>query len=144
MIFLFRFTSLSRLFQLICDEPISSLGGNEKPPIKTTSQTRTQNLACFTSAQTHIRHSIEILHQENISVKSHFFREKLGFAGVNLFFLFLLQNIDCGYPLEPLQRGCSHLYPQSLFWSKNEKNIKTLLKIFNFYNLNSSHTLAYK
>ena len=26
---------------------------------------------------------------------------KLGYAGVYLFFLFLLQNIDCGYSLEP-------------------------------------------
>ena len=27
----------------------------------------------------------------------HFYIEKLGNTGVNLFFLFLLQNIDCGY-----------------------------------------------
>ena len=26
---------------------------------------------------------------------------KLGYAGVSLFFLFLPQNIDCGYSLEP-------------------------------------------
>ena len=26
---------------------------------------------------------------------------KLGFTGVYIFFLFLLQNIDCGYSLEP-------------------------------------------
>ena len=35
-------------------------------------------------------------------------------AGVYLFFLFLLQNIDCGYSLEPT------IY----VLSKNEKNIK--------------------
>ena len=29
------------------------------------------------------------------------FIAKLGYAGVYLFFLFLLQNIDCGYSLEP-------------------------------------------
>ena len=29
----------------------------------------------------------------------HFYVEKLGYAGVYLFFLFLLQNIDCGYSL---------------------------------------------
>ena len=52
---------------------------------------------------------------------------KLGFVGVYLFFLFLLQNIDCGYSLEP---------PRFYVLSKNKKNIKTfLLKIFNFYNL---------
>ena len=59
------------------------------------------------------------------------------------FFLFLLQNIDCGYSLEPPHRGgsneypqsmfCgyslepphrggSNEYPQSMFWSKNKKN----------------------
>ena len=35
------------------------------------------------------------------SRKPHFYIVKLGFAGVYLFFLFLLQNIDCGYSLEP-------------------------------------------
>ena len=32
----------------------------------------------------------------------------MGFAGVYLFFLFLLQNIDCGYTLEPPCRGDSN------------------------------------
>ena len=45
----------------------------------------------------------------------HFYIEKLGFAGVYLFFLFLLQNIDCGYSLEPPRRGGSNGYPQSMF-----------------------------
>ena len=40
---------------------------------------------------------------------------KLGYAGVYLFFLFLLQNIDCGYSLEPPRRGGSSVYPQSMF-----------------------------
>ena len=40
---------------------------------------------------------------------------KLGYAGVYLFFLFLLHNIDCGYSLEPPQLGSSNLYPQSMF-----------------------------
>ena len=30
-------------------------------------------------------------------LKPHFYIAKLGFTGVYLFFLFLLQNIDCGY-----------------------------------------------
>ena len=34
-------------------------------------------------------------------LKPHFYIEKLGFVGVYLFFLLLLQNIDCGYSLEP-------------------------------------------
>ena len=33
-------------------------------------------------------------------LKPHFYIEKLGFAGV---FLFLLQNIDCGYSLENIK-----------------------------------------
>ena len=41
------------------------------------------------------------------------FIETLGYAGVNPFFLFLLQNIDCGYSLEPPRRGGSNVYPQS-------------------------------
>ena len=34
-------------------------------------------------------------------LEPHFYIVKLGFAGVYLFFLFLLQDIDCGYSLEP-------------------------------------------
>ena len=34
-------------------------------------------------------------------IEPHFYIAKLGYAGVYLFFLFLLQNIDCGYSLEP-------------------------------------------
>ena len=46
------------------------------------------------------------IHQENLSVscihlEPHFHIAKLGYGGVHLFFLFLLQNIDCGYSLEP-------------------------------------------
>ena len=48
-------------------------------------------------------------------LKPHFYIVKLGFAGVYLFFLFLLQNIDCGYTLEPPHRGGSNKYPQSMF-----------------------------
>ena len=47
----------------------------------------------------------------------HFYIVKLGFAGVYLFFLFVLQNIDFGYSLEPphRHRGGSNMYPQSMF-----------------------------
>ena len=37
-------------------------------------------------------------------------------------FLIFAQNIDCGYTLEPLRRGGSNEYPQSMFWRKNKKN----------------------
>ena len=44
----------------------------------------------------------------------------------NIFDIFLMfaQNIDCGYTLEPPRRGGSE-YPQSMFWSKNKKNMYT-------------------
>ena len=32
------------------------------------------------------------------------------------------QNIDCGYSLEPPQRGGSNEYSQSMFLSRNKKN----------------------
>ena len=57
-------------------------------------------------------------------IEPHFYMAKLEFAGVYLFFLYLLQNIDCGYSLEPPRRGGSNVYPQSTFWSKNKKNTK--------------------
>ena len=46
---------------------------------------------------------------------------------MNLFDIFHIfaQNIDCRYTLEPPQRGGSKEYPQSMFWSKNKKNMYT-------------------
>ena len=37
-------------------------------------------------------------------------------------FLISAQNIDCGYSLEPPNRGGSNEYPQSKVLSKNNKN----------------------
>ena len=37
-------------------------------------------------------------------------------------FLMLAQNIDCGYTLEPPNRGGFNKYPQSMFWIKNKEN----------------------
>ena len=48
-------------------------------------------------------------------LKPNFYIGKLRFAGIYLFFLFLLKNIDCGYSLEPPQRGGSNMYPQFMF-----------------------------
>ena len=39
-----------------------------------------------------------------------------------IFFIFLLKNIDCGYLLEPPQRGGSNKYPQSMVLSRSKKN----------------------
>ena len=38
-------------------------------------------------------------------------------------FLIFAQNIDCGYTLEPPHWGGSNEYLQSMFWSKNKKNM---------------------
>ena len=43
-------------------------------------------------------------------------------------FLISAQNIDCGYSLEPPQRGGSNEYPQSMFLSRNKKNNVYLCK----------------
>ena len=77
-------------------------------------------------------------------LEPHFYIEKLGYVGVYLFFLFLLQNIDCGYPLEPPRRGGSNVYPQSMFWSKNKKNIKSFpVKIFNFLQIRKNQCITW-
>ena len=60
-------------------------------------------------------------------LKPHFYIVKLGFTGVYIIFLFSAQNIDCGYSLEPPQRGGSNEYPQSMFLSRNMKNIRIFL-----------------
>ena len=48
-------------------------------------------------------------------------------------FLIFAQNIDCGYTLEPPRRGGSNEYPQSMFWSKNKKNMYTPANPIFFY-----------
>ena len=49
--------------------------------------------------------------------------------GATLLFLFLLENIDCGYSLETPQWGSSNKYPQSMFWAEINvwKNISFFL-----------------
>ena len=48
-------------------------------------------------------------------LKPHFYIVKLGFTGVYIIFLISVQNIDCGYSLEPPRRGGSNEYPKSMF-----------------------------
>ena len=65
-------------------------------------------------------------------LEPHFYIAKQGYAGVYLFFLFLLQNIDYGYSLEPPRRGSSNVYPQSMFRAKIRKISKFSAENFQF------------
>ena len=67
-------------------------------------------------------------------LKPHFYIVKLGFTGVYIIFLISAQNIDCGYSLEPPQRGGSNEYLQSMFLIRSMKNIRFFcLKILSFW-----------
>ena len=63
-------------------------------------------------------------HHENMPkynfdpLKPLFYVVKLGFTGVYINFLISVQNIDCGYSLEPPRRGGSNEYPQPMFWAE--------------------------
>ena len=65
---------------------------------------------------------------ENFTSKTDFFSNK----NSDSFHIFA-QNIDCGYLLEPAQRGGSNEYPQSMFLSKNMKNKVNLFKSQFYY-----------
>ena len=47
-----------------------------------------------------------------------FIQQNWGLQGYSLFFLFLQNNIDCGYSLEPPHKGSSNKYPQFMFWAE--------------------------
>ena len=54
---------------------------------------------------------------ENFTTKNWKFSDKNN----DIFFIFLLKNIDCGYSLEPPRRGGSNEYQQSMFLSRDKK-----------------------
>ena len=69
-----------------------------------------------TSVWKHKEYSITKTRLYNLDpIKPHFYIVKLGFTGVFIIFLLSAKNIDCGYSLEPLRRGGSNEYPQSMF-----------------------------
>ena len=70
-------------------------------------------------------------------LKPHFYIVKLGFTGVYTVFLISAQQIDCGYSIEPLFRGGSNEYPQSIFEQKYEE-------YKNFFLSGSFHFLVVK
>ena len=65
-------------------------------------------------------------------MKPHFYVVKLGFIGVYIIFLISVQNIDCGYSLEPPRRGGSNECHNLCFEQKYEKYHKFCLEIFPF------------
>ena len=69
------------------------------------------NTCTFTYMKEGIRKTLSVT---SIPPYTPLFIAKLGYEGVYLFLLFLLQNIDCGYSLEPHRRGGSNVYPQSM------------------------------
>ena len=54
-------------------------------------------------------------------LEPHFYVAKRGYAEVYLFFLFLLQNIDCGYLLELPPRGGPYVYTQYICFREKYK-----------------------
>ena len=66
-------------------------------------------------------------------LKTHFNIIKLGFTGYTLFFLILLENIDCGYSLELPCQGSSNEYPQSVFWAEIWKISEFFIWKFSFF-----------
>ena len=54
---------------------------------------------------------------ENSPPKTESFQKR-----IMIFYHVPAQNTDCGYLLEPLRRGGSNEYPQSMFLSRNKKH----------------------
>ena len=69
------------------------------------------------------RLQLKYSHYENLPMQ--YTEIKISKISLDVFDIFLIfaQNIDCGYSLEPPRRGGSNEYPQSMFWSKNKKNM---------------------
>ena len=65
-----------------------------------------------------------------LPLKPHFYIVKLGFTGVYIIFLISVQNINCGYSLEPPRWGSSNEYPQSMFWAEIWKISEFFSEIF--------------
>ena len=66
------------------------------------------------------------------TLKPHFYIVKLGLQGYTLFFLVLLENIYCGYSLEPPRRGGSKEY-HNLFFEQKYKTYQIFFSFFFFF-----------
>ena len=69
--------------------------------------------------------AFQYTHYENtpIQIYGKFHLQKLKIFPIKNSHIFYIsaQNIDCGYSLEPPQRGGSNEYPQSMILSRNKK-----------------------
>ena len=72
-----------------------------------------EKLVCFSPLQKHAYSNILKIWQPE--------KEKNQIKHSDIF-LISVQNIDCTYSLEPLRRGGSNEYPQSMFLCRNKKN----------------------
>ena len=70
-----------------------------------------------------------LLSADKQMLKIHLSNQDLLAAKIDLFSLFLEENIRCGYSLEAPRRGASNEYPQRMFSSRNEKYICLIIWI---------------
>ena len=79
----------------------------------------------FTRQNSITRHRVTYITKTGLynfdPLKTHFYTGKLGFTGVFIIYLISAQNIDCGYSLEPPQRGGSNEYHNLCFEQIYEK-----------------------
>ena len=68
-------------------------------------------------------------------IKPHFYIVKLGFTGVYIIFLISAQNHKLWVFIRNAlaSRGCSNKSPQSMFLSRNMKNIRIFIWKFSFF-----------
>ena len=79
-----------------------------------------------TDTHTNLRLPAHATHYENTPIQIYwiFLPTKIeNFQIKKIWYFFSAQNIDCVHSLEPHQRGGSNEYPQSMFFSRNKKNI---------------------
>ena len=80
---------------------------------------------CPKKKKTKKKQKKKLQHHENTPIQKYrkFHLQKLKLTDKNsAIFHISAQNIDCGYSLEPPDRGGFNEYPQSMFSSKNKKN----------------------
>ena len=95
--------------------------GAAKPSILSTTDNTGINTSLYIVSIGNIPHS------ENLPIQIYwkFYHQKMKIFQIKNSDIFhnSVQNIDCGYSLEPPRRGGSNEYPQSMFLSRNKKKL---------------------